>query len=161
MLAELSRIMVRIMSMIGRGRLTAINDDGPVQTVQVHLGNGEVRDNTPRLCEYGFQSNPPPGTDCLVVFLSGDRSNGAVIGTNSQQYRLSSLPSGDVAISDNRGHKVHLTSAGILIVGDATLTGNLIVNGNTTLNGTVTANGHAIDETHVHHSGAGFTGVVA
>ncbi|WP_434107623.1 phage baseplate assembly protein domain-containing protein [Paraburkholderia caffeinilytica] len=102
---------------LGRGRLTRIDDSGAVQLVQMQLSQNETHDATPRVCEYGFQSNPPDGADAVAVFLAGNRTNGVVIACGHQQYRMRGLASGEVAISDNRGQSVYLSAAGIVVNG--------------------------------------------
>ncbi len=106
-----------LMMMIGRGRIGPINDGGTVQTLQIDFGNGEVRDDIPRLVEYGLASSPPTSSDAVAVFFGGDRSAGVVIATNSQAYRMKGLASGEVAIYDDKGQSVYLTAAGIVING--------------------------------------------
>ena len=148
---------------LGRGRLTRVDDSGPVQLVQMQLSQNETRDGTPRLADYGFQSNPPEGSDAVALFLAGNRSNGVVIACGSQQYRMRNLASGEVAISDNRGQSVYLSASGIVINGgglplkitntpeitaDSPLmhcTGNLAVDGNITSEMNITAAGEIAD----------------
>lgn len=149
---------------LGRGRLTRIDDSGATQLVQVQLSQNETRDRTPRLAEYGFQSNPPAGSDAVAVFIGGNRSNGVVIACGSQQYRMRNLASGEVAISDNRGQSVYLTASGIVINGgglpvkvtntpEITLdaptvhcTGNVNVDGNVTSGQSITAANDVSDQ---------------
>lgn len=115
----IERIYRRVRLAIGRGRQTApANDGGAVQMLQIRLSADEVRDNTPRLAEYGFTSHPPVGADAIVIFIGGDRSNGAVIATGHQASRLKSLQPGEVAIYDNLGQSVWLTRNGIVIDGN-------------------------------------------
>ena len=102
---------------LGRGRITRVDDSGPVQLVQMQLSQSETRDATPRLCEYGFQSHPPEGADAVAVFLAGNRTNGVVIACGHQQYRMRNLASGEVCISDNKGQSVCLSASGIVING--------------------------------------------
>ncbi|MBB5408613.1 phage baseplate assembly protein V [Paraburkholderia sp. HC6.4b] len=102
---------------LGRGRLTRVDDGGAAQLVQMQLSSGETRDRTPRLAEYGFQSNPPAGSDALAVFLGGDRTNGVVIACGNQQYRFRNLAPGEVCISDDKGQSVYLSAAGIVVNG--------------------------------------------
>jgi len=90
---------------------------------QVRLSAGEVL-TVPRLAEYGFASNPPPGSDAVLVFYTGDRSNGVVVATGSQALRLKNLASGDSALYDSRGAYVWLTPNGIVINGNG---GNVTV----------------------------------
>lgn len=102
---------------LGRGRISRVDDSGPVQLVQMQLSQGETRDNTPRLVEYGFQSNPPEGSDAIAVFLAGDRTNGVVIACGNQSFRVRNLASGEVCVSDNRGQSVYLSAGGIVVNG--------------------------------------------
>lgn len=105
----------RIQQVVGRGRSTDANDAGPVQTMQVRMGADELIGDLPRAAEYGFTSVPPVGTDAIVLFLGGERSNGIVVATNNQQFRMKALGNGDVAIYDNRGQSVLLSADGIVI----------------------------------------------
>jgi phage baseplate assembly protein V len=115
--AAIQRIIQRVQHVIGRGRVTTGNDAGNVQLLQVKLGADEIRDNTPRLAEFGFTSMPPAGSDAVVVFIGGDRSNGAIIATGHQASRLKGLKPGEVAIFDDQGQSVFLTRAGIAVNG--------------------------------------------
>jgi phage baseplate assembly protein V len=151
------RIWERLLHLVGLSRVTLVDDSGPVQQMQVQFRREEVRDNVPRLTEYGFQSNPPAGCDAVVLHLGGDRSSGIVIATGSQQYRLTGLASGEVAISDNRGQKVYLTQAGIVVEGgglpmtfrnapsalfdipSVRFTGNVQIDGTEHVDGTITS----------------------
>jgi len=114
---NLEQLYVRLMLAIGRGRMTAVNDGGNAQTMQVQLGTDEVRDGTPRLVEYGLTSVPPAGTDCVVLFLGGDRSTGVVVATGNQGARPKGLQGGEVCVYDDLGQMVHLTRAGIVVKG--------------------------------------------
>ncbi|WP_233869711.1 phage baseplate assembly protein V [Paraburkholderia adhaesiva] len=102
---------------LGRGRIWRVDDSGAAQRVQVQLSQNETRDTTPRVAEYGFQSNPPAGSDAVAVFLGGNRSNGVVIACGSQQYRMRNLAGGEVAISDDKGQSVYLSASGIVVNG--------------------------------------------
>jgi phage baseplate assembly protein V len=107
------RLFLRILMTVCRGRITAVNDAGGIQIVQVTFGSNEVIDNMMRTQEYGFTSVPNTGCHAVAVFIGGDRSNGAVIATNDLTARLKGLQPGDVAIYDARGQKVYLAAAGI------------------------------------------------
>ncbi|MGC4059938.1 MAG: phage baseplate assembly protein V [Aquabacterium sp.] len=111
----IERLWRRVQALISPARLTLADDSGPVQKLQLKLSQLQVTDGVPRIAEYGFVSNPPLGTDCAVLFLAGDRTNGIVVGTNNQTYRMKNLTSGEVAIHDNNGQIVHLTATGIRI----------------------------------------------
>lgn len=167
---EFERLWRRLQLFVGRGRVSFVNDAGPVQLVQVRLNAAEMADATPRLAEYGFQSNPPTGSDGVLLFLSGDRSNGVVIATGSQTYRMRGLASGEVAISDDKGQSVYLSAAGIRIDGGGlpisisntphlTATADTItLNGDTTINGTTVLNGPIVQEAGGSGTGASLIG---
>jgi phage baseplate assembly protein V len=111
----IERMWLRILHIVAPARIEMIDDRGAVQLLQVHLSSLQTNDSVPRLAEYGFTSNPPKGTDCTVLFLGGDQSKGIVIATNNQTYRMKALDAGDVALSDDKGQVVLLTSSGIHI----------------------------------------------
>lgn len=113
----LARLWSRLRLAIGRGRTTQVDDSTAAQVHQVRMGADELRDATPRVAEYGFVSNPPPGTDVIVVFIAGERTNGVIVGTNNQTLRMRNLASGEVAIHDDKGRFVLLGAAGIHVQG--------------------------------------------
>jgi len=100
----------RIVLLIGRGHITAVNDSGPVQKMQVKFSTLETHDNLPRLAEFGFSSNPPSGADAVVSFFGGDRSNGVVIATGHQQSRPVNLLPGESMLYSQDGKHVYLTA---------------------------------------------------
>ncbi|MDB5822158.1 MAG: putative baseplate assembly protein Gp45,Mu-like protein [Herminiimonas sp.] len=132
MMDSIQRLYQRLLHVVGRGRVTQGNDTGNVQTLQLRLGPDELRDNTPRLAEFGFTSMPPVGSDAVLVFVGGDRSNGVVIATGHQASRLKNLKAGEVAIYDDQGQSVYLTRAGIIVNGGGhavTVIGDVIADG--------------------------------
>jgi phage baseplate assembly protein V len=112
----LDRIKRKFQAMVGRGRINVSNDTGPVQFVQATLGPLEVRDATPRVAEFGFSSRPPPGTDVVLVFVGGDRSNGIVIATGHQASRPTGLEEGETIVYDLFGKYIKFTKAGGIVV---------------------------------------------
>jgi phage baseplate assembly protein V len=106
----------RVMLMIRRGKITLVNDAGPVQMVQLPPSGLEGRDNLARIGEYGLASNPPDGTDAYVANIGGDPSNGAVIGTNHQATRPTGLQSGETQIYNGpAGTSFYLANGEIVI----------------------------------------------
>lgn len=161
--AAIERVFRRVILMVGRGRIKTGKDDGNIQKLQVKLGEMEIRDNTPRMAEYGYTSMPPADTDAVLLFVGGDRSNGIIIATGNQTYRLRGLQTGEVALYDDQGQKVYLTRAGIVIDGagkpvtihntpsvtaDTPLvhtTGDVHVDGNLNVGGNIVAQGDISD----------------
>ncbi|MFQ6243648.1 phage baseplate assembly protein [Yersinia enterocolitica] len=111
---QLSQLYRQIKMILGIGRVTASNDGGTVQTVQYQTPL-EVRDDTPRLAEFGFSSGLPANTDVVIGFLGGDRSSAVIIGSNHQSFRHVGLKSGETVIYSQWGQYVKLTEAGIII----------------------------------------------
>src|SRR5581483_6754840 len=71
----------------------------------------------PSLAEYGFQSLPPAGSDVVLLCLAGDHTEGVIVATGNQTYRMRGLADGEVAISDDKGQFVYLSADGIRIDG--------------------------------------------
>ena len=113
----ISRLWQRLRMLVGRSRVTTVNDSGVIQVLQVQLLEDETKDGMLRVAEYGLVSNPPTGTDAVCLFLAGERTLGVVIGTNNQTFRMRGLASGEVAIHDNQGRSVLLGAGGITIQG--------------------------------------------
>ncbi len=113
------RLWHRVQAIVARARLLLADDAGPVQLMQVRIIGDEVKSDVPRMADYGFVSMPPAGADVVLVFLSGERSSGIVIATNHQTFRMRNLADGEVAIHDNKGRFVHLSTAGIHVQGNA------------------------------------------
>ncbi len=164
MIDALERLCRRVQLMVGRGRLTIVDDSQAAQLLQVRTSAAGLSDKVPRLAEYGFQSHPPAGADAVLLFLAGNSSDGVVVATGHQQYRIRSLKAGEVAISDDKGQVVHLSETGIRINSGALPVqidagGGLVINADITIIGTVTANGKAIDDTHIHSNGTRIDGM--
>jgi phage baseplate assembly protein V len=167
MQTAIRRLYQRTMAMVGRGRITTVDDSGPVQLVQVDLGpkgeNGslQVRDKTPVLALFGLASNPPAKTDAILLSLGGDLNKSVIIGHGHQTYRLKNLGAGDVALYDVRGAYAWFKPGGLVIdaaggnvtiqnaaavtvtaSGDCTVNAAAAtVNAPTTINGDLTVNG--------------------
>lgn len=116
MIDAIQRVYQRILHVIGRGRITTGNDAGSVQLQQVKLGPDEIIDNVPRLAEFGMTSMPPVGSDAVLVFIAGARSNGAIIATGHQASRPKNLQAGETMLYSQDGKSVYLTAAGGILV---------------------------------------------
>ncbi|MBF8462894.1 phage baseplate assembly protein [Klebsiella pneumoniae] len=110
---QFRHIANRIASMLGVGRVTAMQDGGGTQSVQYQTPL-EVA-SAHRLAEFGFSSGLPVGTDVVLAFLGGDRSNPVVIATNHQRYRHSDLSPGETVMYNQWGLYIQLTEDGISI----------------------------------------------
>lgn len=112
MMAPLARAVGNMMT---RGTVVLVNAASKMQTLQLRLTANEAKDGVEHFEPYGFTSNPQPGAEALTIFLAGDRSHGITIITPDRRYRLTGLESGEVALHDDLGQKVHLKRDKILI----------------------------------------------
>ena len=140
----------RIANMLARGSLVLADSSKKMQTLQVHLLAGEVKDGFEHFEAYGLTSNPHPGAEPIAAFLGGDRGHGVVLIVADRRYRLTGLAEGEVALYDDQGQKVHLTRNGIVIYGankpltvdnvaDINVTGSGVANITVTGKATITA----------------------
>lgn len=112
----LRRLWRRVQLVVGRGRVTVSDDSGNVQRLQVRLGALETRDNTIRLADFGFTSRPPVGSDVVVVFPAGDRTNAVVIATGHQATRPRGLLEGESQVYDQWGKYLYFTAEGGIVL---------------------------------------------
>lgn len=110
------RLFRRIQMMVGRGRVTQVDDSGPVQMLQVQASGLELADKRVRPLQFGFSSNPPVGSDAALVALSGDRSAAMVMGVNHQASRPRNLAAGESMLYSQDGKYVYLTASGGIVV---------------------------------------------
>ncbi|WP_017918039.1 phage baseplate assembly protein V [Burkholderia gladioli] len=108
-------ILDRIRNLFGRGRVTLVDDSGPVQIVQLRMNGLEVPAGRFRVPEFGFSSNPPVGSDALALHVAGDRSAGAVVGTNHQESRPRGLAPGESMLYSQDGKCIYL-KGGVIVV---------------------------------------------
>jgi phage baseplate assembly protein V len=152
MIAALTEdLRTRARLMVGRAILTAIQDSGNIQTVQVQLMADEIHDNVERIQEYGFTSVPKPGAEAVVVCVGGTRDHGLVIAVDDRRYRLKGLQGGEVALYTDEGDKIHLKRNHVIDIVTTTLnitantanvSGNLNVQGNVVAQGDVSDHGN-------------------
>jgi phage baseplate assembly protein V len=112
----IEKVYRRVQMLFGRGRVTLVNDAGPVQTMQLKLSDMETSDNRLRLAEFGFTSNPPAGSDAAVLHIAGDRGSGVVVATNHQPSRPTGLQPGEAMLYSEDGKQVYMTAGGGIVV---------------------------------------------
>ncbi|UMS01532.1 baseplate assembly protein [Escherichia coli] len=113
-MSDAKSLFHRLMSLFSVGRVTAGNDGGVVQTVQVQSPH-EIRSDTPVLQQFGFSSVLPEGTDVVVLSLGGNRSSAVVVASGHQAYRITGLSSGEVVVYNQWGQAVRLHESGIVV----------------------------------------------
>lgn len=112
----IERLWRRLQMMVGRGVVTAVDDRGPVQLMQVRASGLEVADRRVRPQEFGLTSNPPVGSDAALAAVSGDRASTMVVGVNHQGSRPRGLRAGETKLYCEDGKYVYLTADGGIVV---------------------------------------------
>ncbi len=105
--------------------------------------------NREYLQHYGFTSIPKPGAEVILV---ADGNHIVAIASDDRRYRLA-ISEGEVALYDDRGQAVHLTSTGIVMTSPFKVTIDtplLIVTGEITAGGEIV---HLADTTPQSMSG--------
>jgi phage baseplate assembly protein V len=109
------------MNLLTRGVVALANSASKLQTLQMRLTHGEVKDGMEHLEPYGFTSCPHEGAEGLAAFMGGDRSHGVVIVVADRRYRLQALAAGEVAIYTDEGDKIHFKRGRIIDIETQTL----------------------------------------
>lgn len=154
-LARLLRpLSTRVSNLVGRGVVKAVDAAKKVQTLQVELLPGEVRDDLEHFQQYGFTARPLPESEVVVVFVNGRREHGLALGTEDRRYRIQNLESGEVAIYNHTGAKIVLKANGDVDVipaggGKINLRADTQVTGTLTASVDVVSNGVSL-RTHQH-----------
>lgn len=108
-------------SMLARGTVVLAAAGKKMQTLQVRLTAGELKDGAEHFEPYGFTSNPLGGAEVLTAFLGGDRSHAVVLVAADRRYRIQTMKSGEVAIYTDEGDKVHLKRGRVIDIETETL----------------------------------------
>lgn len=101
----------RIMGMVGRAVLQAVDDGMRMQSVQVVALRGQVIDGAERFQDYGFTSNPHPGAEAVLLGLGGVRQHPIVVKVDDRRYRVVELETGEVCVytdedEDGNPHRI-------------------------------------------------------
>ncbi|WP_429497013.1 phage baseplate assembly protein V [Robbsia andropogonis] len=109
-------LLGRIRNVISRGRISYVDDSGPVQRVQIKVNGLDILPDRLRVMDFGFSSNPPIGTDAVVAHIAGERLDGAVVGTNHQQSRPTGLLPGESVVYSEDGKRIYITQGGGIVI---------------------------------------------
>lgn len=113
--------MSRLGMMLGRCSLALVNAASKMQTLQVRLLAGEVKDGIEHFEPYGFTANPHPGAEGVAAFFGGDRSHGVVLCIADRRFRLKELKPGEVALYTDEGDRLHFKRGRALEIQTMTL----------------------------------------
>ncbi|MFL6873873.1 phage baseplate assembly protein V [Pseudomonas marginalis] len=108
-------------SMLARGTVVLANAGKKMQSLQIRLTAGELKDGVEHFEPYGFTSNPLPGAEVLTAFLGGDRSHAVVVVASDRRYRISEVAPGEVVIFTDEGDKIHFKRGQVIDIETQTL----------------------------------------
>ncbi|STZ76343.1 putative baseplate assembly protein V [Bergeriella denitrificans] len=97
-----------------RGKITLVVSSEPVQRVQLSGLADETLQDLEHLQEYGFTSNPPEGTEAVVIPLGGNTSHGVVVATQHGSFRIKNLSPGETAVYNSDGAQIVLKNGKII-----------------------------------------------
>ncbi|TFF37412.1 phage baseplate assembly protein V [Pseudomonas sp. RIT623] len=95
--------MTMLTRMIARGTVALASAGNMLQSLQMRLTAGEVKDGLEHFEPYGFTSHPKSGAEGIALFLGGDRSHGVVVCVADRRFRLKELEAGEVALYTDEG----------------------------------------------------------
>jgi len=110
----------RVFLMAGKAIIAAVNDASVIQEAQIKVMKGESMERVPRIQDFGFTSNPPAGSEAIVLALGGNRENLVIIATENRNVRMKNLASGETAIYTDDGTYIVLKKAGEVEIKAAT-----------------------------------------
>lgn len=110
-----------LMNLLVRGTVVMVNAAKKLQTLQLRITAGEIKDGAEHFEPYGFTSNPLAGAEALTFFLGGDRSHAVVLVVADRRYRIQQLKPGEVAIYTDEGDRIHLKRGRVIDIETETL----------------------------------------
>ncbi|CAG8864075.1 phage baseplate assembly protein V [Pseudomonas fluorescens] len=110
-----------IANFLARGVVALGNSASKLQSLQLRLLAGEVKDNVEHLEPYGFTACPHAGAEALAGFIGGDRSHAVVLVVADRRYRFQALKAGEVAMYTDEGDRIHFKRGRIIDIETVTL----------------------------------------
>lgn len=132
-----------------------------LQSLQLQLLAGEVKDGVELFEPYGLTGHALPGAEAAVAFIDGSRTHGIALVQTDRRYRPVDLAPGEVAVFNHEGTRVVLRNGGRIEIEAASEVAitcpQVSIVGNVAITGQLSANGKRIDETHRHPGDSGGT----
>jgi phage baseplate assembly protein V len=120
MSGPIERIANRVKQYLGLARIDSVSDANELQLVKITGLADEEQSNLERIQDYGITSNPPVGSEAVVLYVGGNKDHGVVIKTDSGEFRIQPLESGEVCIYSQHGQKILLDENGDIVFNDGT-----------------------------------------
>lgn len=108
----IQQIINRLKSILARGIIQMVADEGGRQFCQITVLAGEHKNNVERIQHFGFTSNPPSGSAAVIGFIGADRGKPVVLGDNDPATRKKGLAAGESSSYDAFGQYVYLKKDG-------------------------------------------------
>lgn len=119
-MASIAEILRRLRVLLTFARVLRVDDSGPLQLIRIEGFIGELREDCPRIGEWGLASNPPDDSQAVVAALGGNRGQLVVLGVEDRGTRAKNLAKGESGLYSIGGNRVRLLPDGsISIVGPA------------------------------------------
>ena len=116
----INKIANRIKSAVCKAIIESVSDGNEIQLVKIAGMDNDVQSGVERIQEYGITSNPPIGSEAVVLYVGGNKDHGIVVKTDSGEFRIQSLKSGEVCIYSQHGQKILLDENGDIVFNDGT-----------------------------------------
>lgn len=104
--SAMQKVANRVRTLVNKAVLRGVSDGGRQQRVQVSVLKDEVKDNVQRIQNYGFTSNPLPGSQVIMLCLGGDRDHPIAIAVDDADKRPKNLEPGEVAFYHHNGSTI-------------------------------------------------------
>lgn len=165
----LNPLRIRVLNMVTRALVKKIDATTKLQTIQVEMLAGEVRDGLEHFQAYGFASKAgvpnQKGPEAIVLRVGGAGDHPVVIMVSDRRYLPPNLESGEVAVYDAQRSSFVLKANGDAVItpasgkcrieADLTVDGKILATGDVHSQGTVTGDTDVVHGTislknHVH-----------
>lgn len=139
-MAGVGDLFRRLRLLMTFARQLRVDDSGDLQIMQIEGLLGELRDDVPRIGEWGIASTPPADSQLVVIALGADRGQLVVIGVEDRKTRRKNIPAGAVELySAHATARIRIDAAGVISIDGTQLngtTGPVVLN----VTGAVTVN---------------------
>ena len=131
-----------IKGLVSRSIVKSVDDTGEIQSLQLELCSGELKDGVKRYQNYGFSSNPPIESEGVAVLVGASKHDCIAVNVENRKFRFKNMKSGEVvlytdegdSIAFKRDHKIMIDASegGHVQINssEVSITGNLTVDGN-------------------------------
>lgn len=113
-MAGVGEILRRLRVLLTFARVLRVDDSGPLQLIRIEGFIGELREDCPRIGEWGLASNPPDDSQAVVAALGGNRGQLVVLGVEDRGTRPKNLAKGESGLYSIGGNRVRLLPTGAI-----------------------------------------------